>query len=79
MKPKAPRRVYRGNQDYEQLFRRAQDVIQFSMPADAESEVLTVLMRKAMQNGNPIFRETMAIIAEAIVHERVNNRAIGML
>lgn len=80
MKPAPPRRIFRGNEDYEYLFRRAQDVIEFSLPNDAESEVLTMLMKKAMHNKeNPILRETMAVIAEALVYERVNRQRVGML
>lgn len=79
MKPAPPRRVFRGNKDYEFLFRRAQDVLIFSMPNDAETEVLALLMKKAVQSNNPIMLETMAVIAEAIVYNRVNRKSVGML
>lgn len=79
MKPAPPRRVFRGNEDYEFLFRRAQDVLIFSMPNDAETEVLALLMKKAVQSNNPIMLETMAVIAEAIVYNRVNRKSVGML
>lgn len=79
MKPAPPRRVFRGNEDYEFLFRRAQDVLIFSMPSDAETEVLALLMKKAVQSNNPIMLETMAVIAEAIVYNRVNRKSVGML
>lgn len=79
MKPAPPRRIFRGNEDYEFLFRRAQDVLIFSMPNDAETEVLALLMKKAVQSNNPIMLETMAVIAEAIVYNRVNRKSVGML
>lgn len=79
MKPAPPRVSTPTKSEYEYLFRRAQDIIEFSMPNDAESEVLRVLMKKAMHNGNPIFRETMAVIAEALIFETVNLSRIGKL